>query len=95
MAASGDEDTSILAPKLAFLPQSAGSIPEGLRHACFFNRRLHPFSDRITHLPLSREVTVTSGDTEDEGVELSKVVGGKDGIVGLGGRIHLGQNFLR
>lgn len=96
MAGSGDEDTSMLAVKPARLPQPAGCVPEGLREeACFFNRRLHPISDRNTHLPLSREVTVTSGDTEEEGIEIAKVLGGKDGIVGLWGRIHLGQDFLR
>ena len=44
---------------------------------------------------MSREVTKTSGDTKEEGIEITKVVGVKDGIVGLGGRIHLGQDFLR
>jgi hypothetical protein len=93
---SGDEDPSVLAVKPARLPQPAGCIPEGLTdETCYFNRRLHPFSDRNTHLPLSREVTVTSGDTEEEGIELAKVLGMKDGIVGLRGRIHLGQDFLR
>ena len=95
MTASGDEDTSMLAPEPALLPQPASSIPERLRDACIFNDGFTPHLDRITHLPLSREVTVTSGDTQDEGVEIGKVAGGKDGIIGLGGRIHLGQDFLR
>ena len=53
------------------------------------------FLGKTTHLPLSREVTVASGDTEEDGIELGEVIGVKDGIVGLGGRIHLGQDFLR
>lgn len=92
----GDEDTAILAVKLALLPQLAGSIPEGLQEGTsLFNRRLHLCLDRNTHLPLSWEVTVTSGDTEEDGIEIAKVVGVKDGMVGLRGRIHLGQNLLR
>ena len=93
---SGDEDTAILAVKFAPLPEPTSSIPEGLREGTsLVNRRLHLFLDRNTHLPLSREVTVTSGDTEEDGIELGKFVGAKDGIVGLRGRIHLGQHFLR
>ena len=53
------------------------------------------FEIKKTHLPLSREVTETSGDTEEDGVELREVIGFKDGIAGLGRRIHLGQDFLR
>ena len=44
---------------------------------------------------MSREVTVTSGDTKEDGIEVAKVVGGKDGVVGLRGRMHLGQDFGR
>jgi hypothetical protein len=47
------------------------------------------------YLPLSREVTVTSRDTVEDGVESVKVLGLKDRIVGLGRRIHLVQDFLR
>jgi hypothetical protein len=46
------------------------------------------------YLPLSGEVTVAGGDTENETIIVSEVVGSKDRIVGLGGRIHLGQDLL-
>ena len=48
-----------------------------------------------TRLPLGREVTVASGDTEDEPVELGEVLRGKDGVVGLGGGVHLVEDLLR
>ena len=47
-----------------------------------------------TYLPLSREVTEASGDTEKETVVVSEVAGLEDGIVGLGGCMHLGQDLL-
>lgn len=45
-------------------------------------------------LPLSREVTVTSRDTEQNGIVLQKVVGLANGVAGLGRGVHLGQNLL-
>ena len=47
-----------------------------------------------TYLPLSGEVTVTGGDTEDETVELWEFVGGDDRVVGLGGGVHLLEHRL-
>lgn len=49
----------------------------------------------LTYLPLSGEVAVTGGDTEDETVELSKLFRRDDGIRGLGRSVHLLQNVLR
>ena len=45
-------------------------------------------------LPLSGEVTVTGGDTEQDGIVLQKVVGLSNGVVGLGRGVHLGQDLL-
>lgn len=45
-------------------------------------------------LPLSRKVTVASGDTEEDGIVLQEVVGPSNGVGRLGGGVHLGQNFL-
>lgn len=51
---------------------------------------------RGTHLPLGREVTVTSGDTDQERVVGLEDVGGDDrDFSALGRRIHFGQNILR
>lgn len=46
-------------------------------------------------LPLSREVTVTGGDTEEDGIVLQKGGGLNNGVVRLGGGVHLGENLLR
>ena len=45
-------------------------------------------------LPLSGEVTVTGRDTEEDGIVLEEVVGGSNGVGGLGGSVHLGEDFL-
>lgn len=46
-------------------------------------------------LPLSGEVSVTSGNTEKDGVVLQEVVGLSNGVAGLGRGVHLDQNLLR
>lgn len=46
-------------------------------------------------LPLSGEVTVTGGDTEEDGIVLQKLGGLNNGIAGLGRGVHLGENLLR
>ena len=96
MATSGDEHASVLALQLALLPQLAGGIPECLQDG------ISPLPTKMkgeiwiyAHLPLSGEVTVASGDTENEAIKVTEVVGTKDRIVGLGGRMHFGQNLLR
>lgn len=48
-----------------------------------------------THLPLSGEVTVTGGDTEDEGIEACELLGRDDGVVGFCRSVHLDENLLR
>lgn len=49
---------------------------------------------RETHLELRGHVAVASRDTEDEGIEFGEVRGLEDGIGGLGGRAHLGEDLL-
>lgn len=46
-------------------------------------------------LPLGREVTVTSGDTEEDGIVLEEVLGLGNGVRGLGRGVHLAQDFIR
>jgi hypothetical protein len=45
-------------------------------------------------LPLGGEVSVTGGDTEEDGVVLEESVGLGDGVVTLWGSVHLGQDLL-
>lgn len=45
-------------------------------------------------LPLSGEVTVTSGDTKEDGIVLQEVVGLNSGVGRLGRGVHLGQNLI-
>ena len=56
------------------------------------NRSEAPFilTYRATYLPLSREVTVTRGDTEEEGVELRELLR-LDDLVGDGELVFLGS----
>lgn len=46
-------------------------------------------------LPLSGEVTVASGDTEEDGIVLQEVGRLSDGVAGLGRGVHLGQSLVR
>ena len=45
-------------------------------------------------LPLRWEVTIASGDTTKDAIEVGEFGGGDDRVVGLGGSMHLGQNVL-
>jgi len=45
-------------------------------------------------LPLSGEVTEASGYTIKDTIIVSEVIGRNDRIIGLGGRMHLGQDLL-
>jgi len=47
-----------------------------------------------TYLELSGHVTVASGDTKKITVIVREVIGLQDRVVGLGGCMHLGQDFL-
>lgn len=46
-------------------------------------------------LPLAGEVSVTSGDTEEEGIVVLQFRGGNNGVVRLGDSVHLSKNLLR
>ena len=46
-------------------------------------------------LPLSREVTIAGGDTEQNTVILRELLGSDGRVLGLGRGVHLGQNLLR
>jgi hypothetical protein len=45
-------------------------------------------------LPLSREVAVTCGDTEEESIVILQLIGGNDCVVGLGGCVHLSEDLI-
>lgn len=46
------------------------------------------------YLELGGHGTEASGDAKDESIEVGELEGCDDGIVGLGGRMHLGQDLL-
>lgn len=46
-------------------------------------------------LPLSREVTVTGGNSKEETIVLSQGAGRGNGVIGLGRSVHLAQDLLR
>lgn len=48
-----------------------------------------------THLPLAREVTITSRNTEDECIEGLELVGGDDGVRRLRGCVEKLEDVLR
>lgn len=45
-------------------------------------------------LPLSGEVAVAGGDTEEDGIVLQEVGGLSNGVAGLGRGVHLAQHLL-
>lgn len=45
-------------------------------------------------LPLRGEVTVASGDTEEDAIVGEELVRGHNGVGGLGGSVHLGQDII-
>ena len=46
-----------------------------------------------THLPLGGEVTVTSGDTKQVGIEFRQLRGRNDGVGWFRRGMHFGQDF--
>ncbi len=58
---------------------------------------LGPLLARVVkeRFPLRREVSVTCGDTEEEGVVFFEYAGADEGNVGLGGRVHQIEDLLR
>jgi len=57
------------------------------------SRRPETTSGVNERLPLSREVAITSGDAEEEGVERGENVRGDDWIVGFGWSVHFGEDL--
>jgi hypothetical protein len=47
------------------------------------------------HLPLAGVGSVTRRNAHDEGVECGELVSVNNGVVGLRGRVHLREDFLR
>lgn len=45
-------------------------------------------------LPLSGEVTVASGNTEEDGIEGEELLGSSNRVGGLGGSVHLSKNVI-
>lgn len=48
-----------------------------------------------SYLPLSGHVAVTSGDTQDEGIECGQDISGNDGVIGFLRSVHLREDLLR
>ena len=71
-------------------------VPSQKAYKCVFQPDKNKTKGNIiyTYLELSGHATIASGDTKNETVVVSEVAGLYDGIVGLGGRMHLGQDFL-
>lgn len=94
---SGDENTSWLAVQLACVPELAGAVPEGLQTDGHFSP--HPNMNQkrriYAYLPLTWEVTETSGDADKEAIVVSELLGGDDLVGWLGGCMQLGQNVRR
>lgn len=91
---SRHEDAAKLAPKTSRRPEAAGGVDESLQTASQRNISITWTGDDGTHFPLRGEVTVTSGDTEEECVKGGKLRGGDDFVVRLGGRMHLREDLL-
>ena len=94
VASSRDEHASELSVQLALLPEATGGIPKGLQKRAKPQPNENKMDKIYAYLPLTREVTVSGGDANKESIIVSKIVGIEDRIIGLGGRMHLGQNFL-
>lgn len=106
----GDEETGHLAPEAAAGPEAAGLVPESLDigvsfwffslfTTCIEIKKLDGEKGETmltSYLPLGREVAVTSGNADEEGIVLLQC--GRifeDGDVGsLGGSAHLGEHFI-
>jgi hypothetical protein len=84
---------SVLAGERARRPEGTGRVPECLNHA--MSKRDENDDKSEAHLPLAREVAVTGGDAHDESVKGGESLSVDDGVVGLGRRVHLGEDLLR
>ena len=100
---SRDEHASELAVQFALLPEVTGRIPKRLQKKKGSDispssgtdpKRKRREGGPCAHLPLRGEVAVSGGNTEKEGIKVGQFCGGDDGVVGLGGGVHLGQDLL-
>jgi hypothetical protein len=80
---------------LAYFPASPPDIqrpPVASQNACglvlaIVTKKYIPL---VTYLPLAGEITVSRGDTKNERVIRSKVLGGYDRVLGFSWSVHLG-----
>lgn len=92
LGARGDKDTAHLSSKSRLAPEWTRCVPESLMNPM---RHVARHGVRRTYLPLHREVTIASGNTEKEGVKVDEVVWEKDGVVWAWGCLDELQNVLR
>lgn len=95
----GDEHARKLARQGAFGPEFTRGVPKGLFEGggdqiSGHDTTAKPRIDE-THLPLSREVTVTSGDTKEVSVEIRQLGDRNDRVVWFGRGVHFGEDFRR
>lgn len=91
LGAGRGEDTTHLVSKSRLAPEWTSCVPESL-----MTSMRHDASRGLwrTYLPLHREVTIASGNTEQEGVKVDEVVREKDGVVWAWGCLDELQNVL-
>ena len=82
-ACSRDKHASILSSEFTGSPKLTSGIPEGLCvHSKTTLRERFGYGGRKeTNLPLGGEVSVTGGDTEEEGVVVGEIIRSSDGEV--------------
>jgi len=98
LSGSRHKQTTVLAPKTTTGPETTSLVPERLNSIAYNqpNSSYRGKTRRETHLPLSREVTVTSGNANQEGiVGLEDVRSNGGDLSRRAWRMHFGQNFLR
>jgi hypothetical protein len=89
----GYKRTSILTRERPLQPKFAGFVPDSLN---WMRPRLKQPNNRCAYLPLSREVSVASGDAEKECVVFDQgiVNVNQDGVIVFRGCTHLGEDLL-
>lgn len=93
-SSGGDEDTSVLAGEASTCPQATGGVPESLKRGGRRERVRWQILDGETYLPLTWEVTVTSGNADQESIVRGKNLWGDDGVVGFGGGVELLEDLI-
>ena len=96
MTSSRYEDSCELSVQTAGSPEATSGVPKGLYiKTCALNHIHSGQKKKGTHLPLCREVTVTSGDTKKERIESGEFLGVDDFVDGFRRCVHLREDFLR